>query len=214
MQKLEFIELLCYQTNVDENGVSSFENLLDQLAHQRFALIHSALPLPQILALKERAESGLAERRFRAARIGQTRENDPQIRSDSIFWIEDSTSDPAERALLLYFSSLMSALNQSLFLGLKTVEAHYASYEPGQFYRRHLDRFQTDDARTISLVLYLNDDWATDDQGQLRAYIEGREVDVLPTSGTLVCFDSAAIEHEVLPSRNRRRLSIAAWFRR
>ena len=37
-------------------------------------------------------------------------------------------------------------------------------------------------------------------------------VDVAPTGGTLVVFDSVALPHEVLPSRGRERWAVSGWF--
>ena len=39
-----------------------------------------------------------------------------------------------------------------------------------------------------------------------------RIVDVAPTLGTLVLFDSAASVHEVLPTLEGRRVAVAGWF--
>ena len=41
---------------------------------------------------------------------------------------------------------------------------------------------------------------------------ESRIVDVAPTLGTLVLFDSAASVHEVLPTLEGRRVAVAGWF--
>jgi hypothetical protein len=39
-----------------------------------------------------------------------------------------------------------------------------------------------------------------------------RIIDVAPTLGTLVLFDSAASVHEVLPTLEGRRVAVAGWF--
>ena len=97
-------------------------------------------------------------------------------------------------------------------MGLWTLEAHYALYPPGGVYKKHLDRFSTDDLRTISIVLYLNESWVKEDGGELKLYIEKEsEVVVAPSGATLVCFLSDTVEHEVLPARRARR-SVAGWF--
>ena len=80
-------------------------------------------------------------------------------------------------------------------------------YPPGAFYRRHLDRFASDDRRALSCVLYLNEAWRAEDGGALRLYLPGRHRDVLPRAGTLVAFLSERFEHEVLPAQ-RERLSL------
>jgi hypothetical protein len=42
--------------------------------------------------------------------------------------------------------------------------------------------------------------------------IHDQPVDVLPTGGTLILFDSVAVPHEVLPTTRGERLAIAGWF--
>ena len=85
-------------------------------------------------------------------------------------------------------------------------------YPPGAFYRRHLDRFATDDRRTLSCVLYLNEAWRAEDGGALRLYLPDRHrVTCCPRAGTLVAFLSERFEHEVLPAQ-RERLSLTGWF--
>jgi len=136
------------------------------------------------------------------------------IRSDRICWLEAPGSGPAEAALLQRMEAFRMHVNRALMLGLFDFECHYALYQPGARYARHLDRFAGDDRRTLSCVLYLNAHWTGEDGGQLRLHLEGETpVDVLPEGGTLATFLSDHIEHEVLPAR-RERLSIAGWFRR
>lgn len=135
------------------------------------------------------------------------------IRGDAIQWIEPGEGSASDRYLGI-MESLRQGLNQTLYLGLESFETHFACYRPGAFYRRHLDRFNDDDRRTLSTVLYLNSAWLPEDGGQLRLYLpDERTHDVVPTGGALVVFLSAQIPHEVLPAR-RERLSLTGWFLR
>ena len=134
------------------------------------------------------------------------------IRGDSTLWLDDPRCGPGSRQFLAVLDSLRDALNQRLFQGLTSVEAHYAAYPSGTGYTRHRDRFREDDARVLSLVSYLNDDWRQGDRGALRLQLDDGAVDVMPSGGSSICFLSE-LEHEVLPA-TRERLSIAAWFRR
>ncbi|MDQ6647670.1 MAG: 2OG-Fe(II) oxygenase, partial [Pseudomonadota bacterium] len=80
-------------------------------------------------------------------------------------------------------------------------------------YARHLDRLRDNDARVISAVFYLNDDWLDSQGGALRLYLpNGSTRDIYPRAGSLLLFLSARFEHEVLPA-TRDRLSIACWMR-
>ena len=144
------------------------------------------------------------------ARLQQTNE---QIRTDKTRWLEGDT--PIQRAYQAQMADLQLQLNRQLFMGLKDYECHYALYQTGDFYRKHLDAFRGRGNRRLTTVLYLNDNWQATDGGELLVYASrGKTVThrVLPQAGTLVCFLSEDFPHEVLPAR-RDRLSIAGWFR-
>jgi SM-20-related protein len=135
------------------------------------------------------------------------------LRGDSTLWLDDPRCGAASKAFVAELELLRKALNQSLLLGLETVEAHFAVYPAGAGYARHRDRFRDDDARVLSLVCYLNKDWPRQAGGELRLHLPGGVQDISPEIGTSVVFLSADIEHEVLPA-TQTRYSIAAWFRR
>ena len=143
---------------------------------------------------------------------GAGRTLQPALRGDRTLWLDDPRCGAAAGAFLATLDALRIALNQRLFLGLAETEAHYARYAPGSGYARHRDRFRDNDARVVSLVAYLNDDWNEADGGALRLHFDDGAVDISPLGGTAVCFRSE-LEHEVLPAL-RERLSVAAWFRR
>jgi len=62
-------------------------------------------------------------------------------------------------------------------------------------------------------VTYLNDDWQLTDGGKLSLYLADQEIDVFPLGGRSIFFKSDETEHEVHPSANRPRLSIAGWLK-
>ena len=136
------------------------------------------------------------------------------IRTDQTFWLTGDT--PVQAQCLTLMDQLRQQMNRELFLGLATYEAHYAHYQAGGFYKKHLDSFKGKRNRLISTVLYLTPDWHPHDQGHLVLYDavdQEREIGrVLPMAGTLACFLSEEIPHEVLPP-TRERISIAGWFR-
>ncbi|MFT4256131.1 MAG: 2OG-Fe(II) oxygenase [Pseudoxanthomonas sp.] len=142
---------------------------------------------------------------------GQGKALRQDIRGDSTLWLDDAACAEAARAYLSQLDNLRATLNRELFLGAAEVEAHYACYPPGAFYRKHRDRFMDSDLRVVSVVAYLNADWSESDGGALRLYLPAGEIDVPPQAGTSVVFRSE-LEHEVLPA-TRQRLSIAAWMR-
>jgi SM-20-related protein len=181
-----------------------------------FAVVEDFVDATLARALAAEARRRDAAGDFRAAGIGRgsRREQRSDIRGDRILWLEQETPTPPERALWKALETLRRALNRTALLGLLSLEAHYAIYPAGAFYRRHRDRFPDDDARVLSWVLYLNERWTAADGGALRIHVpDGRARDIVPVGGTLACFLADRFEHEVLPPA-RERLSIAGWFRR
>ncbi|CDF86891.1 2OG-Fe(II) oxygenase [Pseudomonas knackmussii B13] len=191
------------------------QHLVDDIAEQGWSMQSVFLPsdLTGALAAECRARSEAGE--LAAASVGRgagqaVREG---IRGDHIQWLEPGQSAACDRYLEL-MDCLRQALNRGLYLGLEDFECHFALYPPGAFYQKHLDRFRDDDRRTVSAVLYLNDDWQPQDAGELRLYLpDGAEREVPPLGGSLVLFLSSDFPHEVLPA-NRERLSLTGWFRR
>ncbi len=173
--------------------------------------------LPQALTTELAAECRLraAQGELAPAAVGRglAQEIREGIRGDRIQWLEPGESLACDSYLQL-MDTLREALNRGLFLCLEDFECHFAQYPPGAFYRKHVDRFRDDDRRMVSAIVYLNDNWAPEQGGQLRMYLEqGREHDVQPTGGCLVVFLSGEVPHEVLPAV-RDRLSLTGWFRR
>ncbi len=161
--------------------------------------------------LKDYQEKGF----FHQAGIGRGSKHgrNAQIRGDSMCWLEEGFA--IGQQYLQRMSDIRQQLNQALFLGLQSFEGHYAHYQVGSCYQRHVDRHQDNDARVVSSVCYLNDDWPQDAGGELHLFNANNELLLAlpPTGGTLVLFMSADMPHEVLVA-NRARYSIAGWFRR
>src|SRR5262245_38282035 len=113
------------------------------------------------MALRARAEALDDAGSFAPARVGggagTTRRE--TIRGDRICWLDDAPVDFAEAPLRLALEALRSQVNRELQLGLSDFEAHYAIYPAGAGYARHRDRFRDDDARALSIVVYLNHGW-------------------------------------------------------
>ncbi len=193
---------------MDEHCIAEALATRDWVAHPGF------LDPRRCATLRAEAESLRAARRFRAAGIGQNAEQRSDIRSDELLWIEPESAPQAAALLQHEFEALRLAVNAATFLGLHDFEGHYAAYPPGASYARHVDQFRDDGRRVVSVVLYLNETWGSTDGGELRLYPadEARPVTVLPEGGTLVCFLSERLPHEVLPAK-RLRLSLTGWFR-
>lgn len=149
------------------------------------------------------------------AGIGQKTDfhKDEAYRRDKILWLEKTSANPAEVSFLLLINSFMEFLNQTCYAGIQDFEFHYALYEKGSFYKRHLDQFSHNDSRIYSVIIYLNEDWKQGDGGELILYKESGEVKIAPQIGTMVFFDSAVLPHEVLETHVPR-FSLTGWLKR
>lgn len=191
-----------------------FEQIAQALLEQGYCVIPDGLPLHLSTALYSLMIQ-LPKDKFHQAGVGRKVDlkKDQQVRRDRISWIGHNTE--AGAGWLEWTDQLMSYLNRRLFLGLSTFESHFAHYAAGDFYKKHLDAFKGSANRTLSLVTYLNQDWHSEDHGELVIYHPETEqpiTKVLPEMGTLVIFMSEEFPHEVLPA-NKARCSIAGWFR-
>ncbi|WP_310589859.1 2OG-Fe(II) oxygenase [Larkinella soli] len=195
-----------------------FEILIDGLADRGYGIVDHFLSPEETAALARILHEKRRQGEFKPAGIGNQQVTvQTGIRGDSILWLAEEYAAPEERAFLSSIRHFIDYLNRTCYLNLRDAEFHYAHYPAGTFYQRHLDRFRTDSRRRLSVICYLNDDWQPADGGQLLLYLpqeNGTEqaLEVLPVGGRLVCFESARLEHEVLPA-GRDRISLTGWLR-
>ncbi len=193
---------------------SLFARIADDIYQQGFSVQEYALPESLANGLWE-YNRAMSEKQFQQAGIGRKdafQEND-FVRRDEICWIDGTSEAGAD--WLHWTSEMKTFLNRRLLLGLYSFESHFAMYQEGAFYKRHLDAFKGQANRVLSLVTYLNRDWQETDGGQLVMYMNENDttgIKVLPRFGTVVVFLSEEFPHEVLPA-SRCRNSIAGWFR-
>lgn len=188
------------------------EHIIDALSQDGYIIVPDFLDETFTQQLYQRVTS-LPESAFQLAKIGRQHDHQSQItvRNDKTVWL--SEQHPIEQAYLSVMHTLMTTLNQHLFLGLRDFEAHFAHYPAGHFYQRHLDAFRGQSNRILSSVFYLNPDWQQADGGELVIYRDDDALlRVMPQWGTLVLFLSEQFPHEVLTA-HRDRYSIAGWFR-
>ena len=188
-----------------------YSKITDSLVENGYIVIENALVQELSLKLLSSAKN---ETDFRRAGISAAGDLhlDNNRRRDKIHWIDDSES--AQKEFLEFADGLKEYLNRSLYLGLSYYESHFAIYDKGDFYETHLDAFKNSKNRVVTTVYYLNDEWSEHDGGELIVYNENNKeiAKVMPDANTLVVFMSEKFPHEVL-SANKKRYSIAGWFR-
>jgi len=101
------------------------------------------------------------------ARVGADRDAS-LLRGDSTSWFLPEALSVAQQAFADRIEVLRIALSRNLLLGLVDSESHYAVYQPGIGYARHLDCLRNNNARVVSAVFYLNDAWQETEGGALR----------------------------------------------
>ena len=190
-------------------------HISDNLYTQGFHIQDGFLSKEHYTAIREVLESLHQEGSFRPAKIGKNlnKKHNETIRGDHIYWLDQEEATPPINGYFSKIDELRELLNQTLFLGLVDVEAHFAIYQPNQFYKKHVDQFLTQQDRRISCVYYLNEDWQEQDGGELRLYDTNDRLlqTILPQGNRLVSFNSN-LPHEVCTAY-RTRYSIAAWLK-
>jgi len=198
---------------------TQLDQIADALVGQGYLIINNALPESLLRKLLKQFNE-LREPEFKTAGIGRHTnfQIEDSIRSDKIHWITDTTETTTE--FLQWMESLRLGINRRLFMGVNDYECHFAHYNIGAFYKKHVDAFSANKKtgqsnRVISTVLYLNETWQQENGGELVIYGEdGEQVveKILPEFGKFIIFLSEKFPHEVLPA-TRARKSIAGWFR-
>lgn len=206
------------QLQFTENTV--YENLITDILENSYSIIDDFFDASEIEELRDSLKDIYEADCFKKAAIGDkfNEEVDKTIRGDFILWINEAEGRAVERRFFNKINNLVDYLNRTCFLGILQKEFHYAVYPTGTFYKRHLDTFQNDDRRKLSMVCYLNDDsWVATNGGELTLYLPSENgetaLDIIPKPGRMVIFESQVLEHEVKPVLASERLSITGWLK-
>jgi SM-20-related protein len=220
-----------------QNSTVNTAIIIDNLATQGYAIVEDFLPTYVIAQLADEAKARDAHGALQPAKTGLAGQlANAEIRGDSIAWLSEQDDF---MPIKLYFSqmhALKNAFNEALFLNLASLETHFAIYQIGAKYGKHLDQFNAGrglQVRQISSILYLNQHWQAADGGELRMYLHEdnlssenlpdnnlpddtlpieKYLDIAPIGGRLVLFKSSEFWHEVMPT-TRERISLTGWFR-
>ena len=188
-----------------------YKQITDSLVNNGYIILENALDFTLSKSLLTLAQD---EKNYHKAGISNTQNLhiDSKKRSDKTKWMDEDGESQSE--YLSFMKGLQTYLNRSLYLGLSFYESHFAIYEEGDFYEKHLDSFKGAKNRVVTTVYYLNETWHSEDGGKLIIYDKNsKEIQrVEPKANTLVVFMSEDFPHEVLPTK-KRRYSLAGWFR-
>tara|TARA_R110000850_G_scaffold271031_2_gene404747 strand:- start:142913 stop:143554 length:642 start_codon:yes stop_codon:yes gene_type:complete len=196
-----------------------YETVISDLMDQQYSIVEGFFSAEEVIALRSSLLEKYEEEAFKKAAIGN-RVNEiieKSVRGDFILWLNESEANSAEKSFFNRINDMVSYLNKTCFMGILFKEFHYALYPKGTFYKRHLDTFQNDDRRKLSMVCYLNEeDWQPEYGGELVLYLneDGKEVEktIYPFPGRMVIFESQILEHEVKPVEQKR-MSITGWLK-
>lgn len=191
------------------------ELITDNLCTHGFHIMDNFLDLHHCQSLRKIAKTMHHNGLFKNAKIGLQikAQHNNAIRTDEICWLDEDSVEPAVHTYLKQVNHVANILNQSLFLSLTEFETHFAAYQPGSFYKKHIDQFATTKTRKISCVYYLNEDWNDAFGGELKLYNKENQLiqNVPPLENRFICFNSE-LPHEVCLT-HQPRYSIAGWMK-
>ena len=192
---------------------SVYEKLIQGLLEKGFGSVDNWLTPDELTCLRKSLLVHYENDDFHLAGIGnkENLQTVKKIRTDQIYWLDSSKANDCETLFLNKFKDFIDYLNRTCYTGINSYELHYAVYEEGSFYKKHIDQFQNDDRRQFSVVFYLTEDWKTGDGGELILYSSKSITKIEPLPGRMVFFKSE-LPHEVLTS-NTKRLSLTGWLK-
>jgi SM-20-related protein len=204
------------------------DTIIDTLSDQQYCLIDQCLPSATINALRTLALARDQRGQMHQAGTSKAAITNPNLRADRIAWLEADDTDPALQTYFNLMAEVQQMANRHLMMGLAAYETHFALYPAGSNgYATHIDQFRQhgmqipSGIRSLTAILYLNDDWPDHAGGALRLYLDehaqtpahdARHVDILPVGGRLILFLSSRFWHQVLPA-SQARISVTGWFK-
>ena len=191
-----------------------FNTLINSFIDNKVGIAEDFLSKPLALHLKKKLLDLYANNQLRSAGTGNDTAvvHNKLMRSDIIYWLDRKHNDQYENDFFDLMDSFVSHLNSTCYTGITGYEFHYALYETGSFYKKHLDQFRNNGSRQYSMVMYLNTDWQQNDGGELCIHHKGSLQNITPINGKSVFFKSSELEHEVLLT-NKPRMSITGWLK-
>ena len=191
-----------------------FDCLIDSYIEDKVGVVENFLSIALAAHLKTNLIHLFQNNELLSAGIGNHKivVHDKLVRSDAIYWLDRKHNNPYENEFFDLMDKFVLHLNNTCYTGITGYEFHYTLYQPGAFYKKHIDQFQNNGSRQYSLILYLNADWKIEDGGELRIYQNDAQQNISPVSGKGVFFKSADLAHEVLVT-HKQRMSITGWLK-
>jgi SM-20-related protein len=193
---------------------STFEELISSFLAKRVGISTDFLSNDLTVQLKASLITRYKNEEMKLAGVGNLHllNVDTDTRRDKIFWLDQLNDNPVEHIFFDLIDAFVLYLNRTCFAGIKSYEFHYALYEKGAFYKKHIDQFKLDDSRSFSMILYLNEAWKEGDGGELKVYHKAEIQLISPENRKCVFFKSNELPHEVLLT-NVTRMSITGWLK-
>ena len=191
-----------------------FNTLIDSFISDKIGIAEHFLSESLAAHLKENLTALFAENKMQQAGTGNRAlvHHNERMRGDSIHWLDRAHNDEHENTFFDLMDRFVKFLNENCYTGISSYEFHYTLYTPGTFYKKHMDRFQNDDSRKFSMIMYLNTGWVAQDGGELCIYQKTGSQNIAPLNGKVVFFKSNELEHEVLIT-HKNRMSITGWLK-
>ena len=192
----------------------TFDTLIDSFILDQVGIDAHFLSIPLAASLQSNLIALFDAKQLHHAGIGNDtiQEHDKTVRGDMIYWLDRKHDDQVENSFFDLIDAFVLHLNSTCYTGITGYEFHYARYEAGSFYKKHLDQFRSNDSRKYSMIIYLNKDWKTADGGELCIHQNGGSQNISPDNGKGVFFKSNELVHEVMLT-HKARMSITGWLK-
>ncbi len=192
----------------------SFDELIDSFIKDKIGITNNFCIDALLTNLKNNLLELYTNKQLKTAGTGDYKlvNYDTKFRGYEIYWLDRKNNNLHENSFFDLIDLFITYLNETCYTGIKSYEFHYAFYNTGTFYKKHLDQFAQKDTRKFSMILYLNPNWQTQDGGELCVHHPTHQQNISPNNGKSVFFRSNELEHEVLIT-NKARLSIVGWLK-
>ena len=164
-----------------------FDSLINSYIDNKVGIVENFLPHSLALCLRNNLLKVYDEKQFISAGTGNEKATqNKSVRSDVIYWLDRNHDAPHENDFFDLVDAFVSHLNNTCYTGITGYEFHYALYETGSFYKKHMDQFRNNDSRKYSMIMYLNEGWQDGDGGELNIHHEDWVQNISPVNGKSV----------------------------